>query len=244
MNKKDKYLILLYARDFNRGRGIGYGEFFELRPNSMEEIDIGEMSNIFDKELRSKYNFLELGNRGRYILTKKGEEVLKKYLKGASLFEMNYLSRNFKQFGNNYRLKLIEGFIGSSLILILISLLAVFLEEKIYSSLFIQTTFIVFFFIFLGLVVLFGTTITFNFLSSLFNSIFKPFSKKIKAYPGIFLGISITIVSVAVIWIFLKLTSFVFEDILLELILAGIIGIVLKFRKIKQRFEDILKIKK
>ena len=210
------------------------GELYNRRPafvkSSFPEFDT-YVHDLYKKKL------LKPGSSGRYKLASLGDKALRKHLMDAGPFKLFLLSRLVPEFGINYRIRMLEGFIGSSLILCACMILALLFEKTIKDNFFLQIIFSIAVLLFLGFFFVTGVAIICNFLFSLAMTISDSLIRVLRKYIlGGFIAI-VVLLLVLIVMLVTTYTDYSIGQVIGGLVISALGGSLYFLKSIKDIYE-------
>jgi len=241
MDEKVKYWLLLAIREYSKNKNITIYYLFNQRPNFVTD-DLTKFFSLI-KELK-KEGLIQINQifLSQYCsLTKKGQKEIERYLIKAKASKFISLIKLIPEAELRYRIRAIEGFLGSLLLMIIFGLFEFSLITNKVANMYLHFIFASFVFFFLAGTIGCAAFVIFNFLDSFIRYISLSLSEFLNKYKEPILAISIILAIVVVITIFVKNTSYDFSDIMYCVLGGLIILIITKFNETKGFLRNRLK---
>lgn len=236
MDEKKKHWILFAIRE-HPGEWVHPNDLFSQKPRFFTE-DIGDFISIFSKLNNEEFLRQDQPLGMGYKITPKGKKELSRYLQRMKYREFLEFAKTIPSFELRYRLRTIEGFLGSFIIIMILSLIATSLPKDFptWGSFILLIIFIIFFGLFLGL----SGQIVFIFIYTLAGWISSGLQETIGKYKKYLLPMITLAFVIGGLWAFVKLSKYDWSDVLYLIITGLIVGLVLKIKEVYHYFKNKL----
>jgi len=242
MSDKRKIWILLAVRKFSKKEGVSANYLFNNRADFFSN-DFPSFLKIL-KEMEQE-DFIKLNQKfldPYYSITKEGKSQLRKVFFSMGQLEQRKLMRTVPLWDLEDRISMIEGFIGSFLIIGIIAIIIILLEKYEITNTIIKTITGIFMLIFFIFSLFFASSIIFNFLYDFIRKFSTSFIELIEPYKKIITYIFVGLLIIGGLFAFVSLTKYDWSDIIFYGVMAIMGSVVMIFLpKILNKIKEVIK---